>query len=380
MRVGGSSMVARQSTTLSSRGAVVVLCLAVFCLAAPGAAQRFLEDPTHFWKHKSEYSGAQACRACHVDIYRQQEQSNHARSLRPASEVAQFSASMPIEKVDPVSQAKLRIEWNGEGRVRLKSRRGEERASLMLDWAFGSGVKGITPVGRNDEGTFVESRLTWYASARSFDLTTGATQYERRTAEESLGRRLSNQEIAECFGCHTTGYDKQREAPARKEMGVRCERCHGPGLQHIRAAAAGSAGKSIFRPGRLEPFAQVQMCGACHGRPPQDNDFDAIQYVETTLKTVRFPSQRLVLSRCFNESMEGLKCTTCHDPHTNAAANRESYDRSCLSCHDREGKSEGSKCPVGGSDCASCHMPRERVMSHSLFTDHWIRVGRSATN
>ena len=219
--------------------------------------------------------------------------------------------------------------------VQLSARRGEDSASLALDWAFGSGLKGITAVGRSEDGRFVESSLTWYASLAAFDLTTGATQYDRLTVEDGLGRRLSQQEVAECFGCHTTGYDRRRQAPARKEMGVRCERCHGPGAEHVRSAASGSVGGRIFHPGKLEPFAQVQMCGACHGTPPQDNDLDAIRYVETTLKTVRFPSQRLVLSRCFNESMAGLKCTTCHD-----------------SAHERRGGARKSRPSVSVVPCA----------------------------
>ena len=361
-------------------GTIIALCLAPFWLAAPVAAQRFLEDPERFWQYESEYAGAQACETCHADIFFVQQRSNHALSLHPAQEVPQLSAGMPAEKVDPVSQARLRIGPTAEGGVQLSARRGEDSAALTLDWAFGSGLKGITAVGRSDDATFVESSLTWYASLAGFDLTTGATQYERRTVQDGLGRRLSQQEVAECFGCHTTGYDRRRQAPARQEMGVRCERCHGPGLEHVRSAASGFVRGRIFHPGKLEPFAQVQMCGACHGTPPQDNDLGAIRYVETTLKTVRFPSQRLVLSRCFNESMAGLKCTTCHDPHTNTGAERESHDRACLSCHVRDGTSQGSSCPVAAGDCASCHMPRERVMSHSLFTDHWIRVIRSVQN
>lgn len=359
---------------------VIASCWAGAWLVAPVAAQRFLEDPVRFWQHESEYAGAQACKTCHAEIFDVQQRSNHALSLQPAREVPQLSAGMSAEKVDPVSEAILRIGPTAEGEVQLSARRGEDSALLTLDWAFGSGLKGITAVGRSDDGSFVESSLTWYASLAGFDLTTGATQYERRTVEDGLGRLLSQQEVAECFGCHTTGYDRRRQAPARKEMGVRCERCHGPGAEHVRSATSGSVEEHIFHPGKLEPFAQIQMCGACHGTPPQDNDFDAIRYVETTLKTVRFPSQRLVLSRCFNESMAGLQCITCHDPHTNVGAEGESHDRPCLSCHAREGDSEGSRCPVGAVDCASCHMPRERVMSHSLFTDHWIRVTRSAQN
>ena len=151
-------------------------------------------------------------------------------------------------------------------------------------------------------------------------------------------------------------------------MGVRCERSHGP------------VAERIFHPGKLEPFAQVQMCGACHGRPPHDNDFDAIRYVGTTLKTVRFPSQRLVPRRCFNGSIAGLKRATCHDLHTNATAEGESHGRPRLSRHPREGASDASICPKEADVGASCHVPQERVISHSLCTEHWIRGIRNAGN
>jgi len=127
----------------------------------------------------------------------------------------------------------------------------------------------------------------------------------------------------------------------------------------------------------MAAFAQVQLCGACHGTPPQDSDLAAIRYIESNPHTARFPSQRLALSRCFNESSGKLKCTTCHDPHGNAVRTAEVTDRNCLGCHNAAAGRANSSCPTAKNNCVSCHMPQERVMAHSVFTDHWIRVARA---
>ena len=118
------------------------------------------------------------------------------------------------------------------------------------------------------------------------------------------------------------------------------------------------------------------MCGACHGRPPEDSDLRAVQFIQQSPNTVRFPSQRLVLSRCFNETDRGIACTSCHDPHAAAGAVLRGGDSVCQRCHDTAKRARAAKCPVAASKCASCHMPKEQVMAHSLFTDHWIRTVR----
>ena len=132
--------------------------------------------------------------------------------------------------------------------------------------------------------------------------------------------------------------------------------------------------RKISNPGRLGAFAQAEMCGACHGRPPRDSDLAAIQFIERTPDTARFPSQRLVLSHCYNESADGIRCTTCHDPHSDVAAQRSGRDQSCIGCHTGRARPKARLCPTASSDCVSCHMPKQRVMQHSEFTDHWIRV------
>lgn len=360
-----------------ARRCVRVAGLLAACLPAGFGQTPFLADPVRFWQHESEYTGAEACKACHAEIHAHQRTSNHAASLRPAREVPELASGLPVSRSDRVSGFTLSLSGSADAGIRLGASGAAESSSIGLEWAFGSGLKGITPIGRTATGRWVESRLTWYESLGAIDFTTGASKYSPQDAFESLGRELTADEVAECFGCHTTGFDKRASAPRGEEMGVRCERCHGPGREHVKAAMSGSPVQgTIANPGRLSAFAQVQMCGACHGRPPQDNEFDALAMLERTPNSVRFPSQRIVLSRCFNETFRELACTTCHDAHRNVADEADSFDATCLSCHDKGHRADGSVCSVASAGCSSCHMPKERVMRHSLFSDHWIRVVR----
>lgn len=346
--------------------------------AAALAAQPVrLEDPVRFWTHEAAYGGAESCEPCHPQIAALQRSSNHARSLRTAQAVPELTADLPLRRHDRVSGLDLTLSGDRRSGLRLTASSTAESSTAALNWAFGSGIKGITPVGRTASGRWIESRLTWYRSLGGIDFTTGASKHDPGTVAEGLGRSLTDQQVVECFGCHTTGFDSRSSEPREDETGVRCERCHGPGRQHVEAAAAGRPVQgTIFNPGDLSGFPQTQLCGACHGRPPEDNDFDLLALLERTPHSVRFPSQRIALSRCFNETFGELACTSCHDPHGDVSDEAASFDGKCLACHEADRRERGAACPVASADCASCHMPRERVMRHSMFSDHWIRVVR----
>jgi predicted CXXCH cytochrome family protein len=333
-----------------------------------------------FWKQDSAYAGSLACAKCHRAEYNLQERSHHARSLRPPTQVDELAKSLPFKFRDGASRAELALSQSASGGLELRATRQREMQRMDLEWAFGSGVKAITPLGRRADGAIIESRLTWYAGTHDFGLTTGASTRDTQTTLESLGRVLSPDEVRECFSCHTTDYTPNKPEPARQDMGIRCERCHGPGLEHtrrMRSPGGPPRDLLIFQPGKMEAFSQVQMCGACHGKPPRDTDLQAIRFIEQNPNTARFPSQRLVLSRCFNESVEQLKCTRCHDPHRDASALEGHRDQVCLDCHGKAAASTAAACPKAVSDCVSCHMPKAKVMVHSEFTDHWIRVIRT---
>ena len=328
------------------------LSIAYFALAGCLAGQT----------QNSDYAGAQACSACHVDIAKRQEVSSHARSLRAPAEIPEIVLRLPFETRDKTSGATLILRRGADGNLELAAQKAHSEDRMTLKWAFGSGTKGITPVGIRANGELAESRLTWYRSLGSFDLTTGAAKLDPHTLSENLGRPLRQDDLIQCLSCHTTGGSPQA-------MGIRCERCHGPGQEHVRTMQH----KSILLPGKLDGFAQAQMCGVCHGRPPEDTDLATIRMIQQAPNTVRFPSQRLVLSRCFNESDGGIRCTACHDPHSDGV---RATDAACVECHQKGLRARVKICHVAKSGCVSCHMPKEQVMAHSSFTDHWIRVVR----
>jgi len=315
------------------------------------------------WCDTGEYAGARACAGCHAEIYQKQVVSNHARSMRRPDEVPELIANLPVQFQDRSSGAVLVISKAADAHMELVTNRDKSEEHLPLLWALGSGAKGITPIGRTSAGQYIESRLSWYSANRTFDLTTGATTHDAHTLTESLGRMLTSAQTLECLGCHTT-------RPAQPDSGIGCERCHGPGIEHIRAMQSSKPGdRKIIQPRSFSAFRMAELCGDCHGHPPQDNDFARLRQIERTPGTSRFPSQRLVLSRCFNESAYGLKCTLCHDPHGNVAP---AEDRPCVGCHAKD--ASAAVCPKARSACVSCHMPKRQVMAHSLFTDHWIRI------
>ena len=346
---------------------LALVALSALLAALPLAHAQVAWKPDRPWPQTSAWIGSRACAGCHADLYRRQETSNHARSLRPSAEIKELKEGLPYSRLDRSSGATLTLHAD----LHLVAEKGSDRQAIKLEWAFGSGKKGITPVGRRENGAIVESRLSWYASG-GFGTTTGAGQRDPQSFYESLGRALTDREAQECFGCHTTGYLPGQPAPARQEMGVRCERCHGPGANHARAMQEDPtrADRQILHPGKLDAASQVQMCGVCHGRPPADSDVAALRRIEQSPNTVRFPSQRLVLSRCYNESAEGLPCSRCHDPHVNVSSRAADLDRACLGCHVKPLR----VCPKAAAGCATCHMPKRQVMLHSLFTDHFIRV------
>ncbi len=66
-----------------------------------------------------------------------------------------------------------------------------------------------------------------------------------------------------CDGCHSVSYDiHTKQVP---EWNVGCERCHGPGSEHI----AHPSRTNILNPSQMDDAASNDTCIACHsqGRP-----------------------------------------------------------------------------------------------------------------
>jgi Cytochrome c554 and c-prime len=319
-----------------------------------------------------DYLGSDKCAACHADIAKVHAASDHAQTLRRVERIPELLKQVPLAFRDSKHEVEYRLERSSSqnlGFDLIASQAGQSER-LRLIWGLGAGRKGITFIGRDEAGRYGESRVSWYQRIQLLDITTGAEFSKPKTAHAALAGWLDSSERQRCFGCHVTHQaDAVPEEIQQANAGVQCERCHGPGRRHVEAATQGKTplSETIVNPGKLKASDQLNYCGQCH-RAPSEN----LGQVMTDKSTIRFPAQRLVLSRCYDESNGKLKCTTCHDPHGNLPQSMSAYDPKCLSCH--AGRAAmGSPCPISKKDCVTCHMPVEPLMKHSEFADHWIR-------
>ncbi len=266
----------------------------------------------------ADYAGSEACKACHAAEYAGQAASAHAHALAPA------------------------------------------RAPQPGEWAFGAGAQAITFVKRADADNYVELGQSWYRARGGYANTPGHLRGEDtryRVFDPSAA-------ILRCFACHSTGplMWARDGAIMPRELGVRCEACHGPGAAHARDPA--HAG--ISNPGRLTAEAINELCGACHRMPEAANDSVDLR----NPWNARHQPLMLAASACFGQSGGRLNCETCHRPHAPLDRGLGAYDRACKACH--AGAHQTSRIAMGA--CVECHMPTVRLGTELAFANHRIAV------
>src|SRR6185312_3019344 len=177
----------------------------------------------------------------------------------------------------------------------------------LVDFAFGSGDRGMTLVGHDAQGRSRELRLSQYSGGTIWDLTSGH-QPQPKNPQDFLGEVLSFDNARRCFICHTTDDRSAREGlgPESADHSIGCERCHGPGGNHIKAVEAKLPDLAIAHPRNAPGEQVVAVCVQCHsprGRNVSPDDPSSVRSQGTTL----------TWSRCFTESNGALSCVTCHN-------------------------------------------------------------------
>lgn len=219
---------------------------------------------------------------------------------------------------------------------------------------------------------------------------------------------------AKCAGCHTTGFEfkldeksKVWKAEGKGELGIACEKCHGPGSLHKAEAEKAKAANAPLKPGTsrivqplkdLNPLQQIQICAQCHGRNtnktikdvafplgflPGDTDMTDRSmfwsYSGTTnpnqfkyfwpndwAKRNRQQWQDFTKSAHFNKGE--MSCLTCHTFHGKweYAQLRQKPEALCVGCHAEAGYARrpqaemyaGSPMEKAGVRCVDCHMAK----------------------
>ncbi len=358
----------------------------------PGPARAYREaHPLE--PEPSPYVGEAECRKCHETIFRAQHHSRHARTFAHRDQLR--SIPLPDRPIaDPANHAVSHAFARGEDRIELETRVANRVFRTVVDYAFGSGDRGLTLVGRDGEDRPYEYRLSHYPDPVGWDVTSGQPGPVEQP-ERYRGSRITADAVRRCLVCHTTNAQSilTGSGPESADAAIGCERCHGPGSHHLKAEAARADDPAIARPTLAGGPAIVGLCGQCHS--PRDPD---LPLTPGAPESVRFQGVSFTWSRCFTEGRGTLDCITCHDPHHNVETTTARYEARCLDCHpaarpaagrtdpqprrpDRPRPVTGATCPVQPErGCIDCHMPRVEIpMAHTKFTDHYIRVHRDTS-
>ena len=339
-----------------------------------GASDPLIREPAPF-------VGAASCAPCHPAEFRSQQSSRHSRTLRRRADLE--SLPWPDRVIPDADNPRVvhRFSRVGDGVEAVTTVDGSAFRAVV-EYALGANHQGRSFLGREGNGRVRELRVSQYPHAPEWGRT---MEHPAIPPDEPgyLGRPLTAEAARKCLGCHATNFRAAREPDGRPEgrdHGIGCERCHGPGGNHIPAITAHFPEPAIARP-RLASAAQVvALCGECHRAPNKTTPADA--------GFVRYQASGLVLTRCYTESAEALSCVTCHNPHKDAETSASFYEAKCLACHASSGSPAPNQ-PAGSSrtglpcrvdprnDCLACHMPRVKdAVPRTVFTDHWIRVHR----
>ena len=338
----------------------------------------------------AESVGSQACASCHAAIYRSFQRTQMAQSS------GRVGTQEPKEQFDRAefrdsSGAFAYIVGRDAGGYYFDFRQQGKPQPIQgrrqLDYFVGSGNAARSYI-TNVEGFLYEAPVAYFRTLASWKSAPGIAQLDYPYLTRPI--------LQGCLQCHASGIRRipgtqnAYASPPFAEGGVACERCHGPGSDHI------SAGKAMVNPAKLAPVARDSICEQCHlsgeirvpkvGKDepvlnPGDRIADTLTVFvrsgsEAQLR-VTSHAENLVQSACKRTSGDKLWCGSCHDPHSvPSATEKVAYFRGkCLTCHQTSScRAPQAQRQANGDNCITCHMPRNPTsdIDHVVFTDHAI--------
>ncbi len=199
------------------------------------------------------------------------------------------------------------------------------------------------------------------------------SEHTRLVRERAGATRVDD---AACAACHPDAADRLDKTVHRKVLG--CQRCHGPGGEHMAEPPQHIVGAAALR--ALPPYAQSQMCLDCHGAltMPWSNADHAtadLTCVECHTDVVHFKPDTQTRARVAFRRQEGF-CNQCHRADTldflqvfHHPVLEGAMD--CTACHAVHGKLERGIVLDRASACGRCH-PRQvepRVFEHPALRE-----------
>jgi predicted CXXCH cytochrome family protein len=363
------------------------------------------------------YADAAVCAQCHPAIAATYRKSGMERSFRKVRSQEDLGAAAPASPFHHEASNTFldMVFWDGAWYQRRWQTGFDGRETNIdekrVDYVLGSGNHARTLLHLTERNTLQELPLGWYSEKGGFwGMNPG---YDRADYAGSV-RPI----YYECMFCHN-GYPSIPEGAQRDASqstyqqplpeGIECQRCHGPGQNHVDQASQGASAQvvraAIVNPARLTADRELEVCLQCHLETSNEKlphaivrfdrapfsyvpgeplgDFQ-VAFDRTPGKNKDFvvagAGYRFRQSQCVLKSAGKLRCTSCHNPHDIPRGEEAAshYNQVCAGCHAQTSANitPAASTPEhkAGANCVSCHMPRRRTDDgvHVVMTDHLI--------
>lgn len=412
----------RDRSEFTAASLVVVLPLVAAgwtALGADGPAASGSPTPTS----SRGYVADALCADCHEGIAATYAEVGMARSFYRPGDAPRIEDFEHAQFVHEASGRHYEMAWR-DGELVCRRWQVDSRGRTFnvleqrVDQVMGSGNHARVYLYRTEGGELYELPIAWYEQSKHWGMAPGYDRPDHHGFVRLVTR--------ECMACHDAYPDVAAESvhfgrrevfPRELPEGIGCQRCHGPGAEHVRIASDPTAAdaairSSIVNPEDLEPALREDVCLQCHLQPEAlrasflvrlghdeydfrpgmhlgeqlvhvdyDNASDGAAGGESDRFEINHHPYRLRQSKCFRASGGALSCLTCHDPHRVRRGEEAVawYRSRCLTCHavddcSLEGMGTGD---LAEPDCVSCHMPARRPADvvQVVMTDHRIVRG-----
>jgi predicted CXXCH cytochrome family protein len=314
----------------------------------------------------AHYVGSQSCRKCHEQIYERWRKTPMANVVRDPREFPDaIIPNLASNSVARFTKDEVALVYGSVWKQRYFTKRGDDYFPEPAQWDVTNHVW---------RPYFVANGTDWWA-----------TLYPPDNMQRPTGPT--------CDGCHSVDYNIHTKRVA--EWNVGCEKCHGPGSEHVEYPSRGNT----LNPARMDYVQANDTCIQCHSQgQPLTNPIEGKYYdwpvayhvglklrdfwklEEHTLGATSFTHyadgtahKNRMQGNDFVQSVmyrRGVTCFSCHDVHgtDNYAQLRKPAAQLCLDCHGplslngpRTGTLEEHthhKKGSPGSNCVACHMPK----------------------
>ncbi len=323
------------------------------------------------------FAGSASCMACHKGIYETHIKTAHYRTSRPASKEFIKGSFDPGKNHFVYNKfMEVVLENQNDSFFQTAYISGVAMESRAFGVVIGSGRKGQTYL-YWDSAKLFQLPVSYYTPLDSWCNSPGyPLNYIR------FDRPIP----AHCIECHgtyakTNGEEKGNTLFDKSQIiyGVDCERCHGPGAEHVvfhTAHPDEKTAKFIINAKHLGRQQRLDACALCHSGFRKEiqpafsfavgkklDDYSAPSYSADTVSSLDVHGNQyglLTSSKCFTMS-DQMDCSSCHNVHADEVNSPKLFSGRCMNCHNEATHHTCTITPVKGlvlgDNCIDCHMP-----------------------